>query len=62
MQPFLGNVAVIAVALVFLVYRAHLQVRLRRERRLRQRVAYLVWVVAGQEMPCDELLETTEAV
>jgi hypothetical protein len=46
MQPLWGNVAALAVAIIFYVYRAHLQVRLQRQRLLRERVAYMLWVVA----------------
>ena len=45
MQPLWGNVAALAVAIIFYVYRAHQQVRVRR-RVLRERVAYMLWVMA----------------
>ena len=46
MQPLWGNVAALAVAIIFYVYRAHVQVRLRQERVLRERVTYMLWVMA----------------
>jgi hypothetical protein len=46
MQPLWGNMAALAVAIIFYVYRAHLQVRLRRQRVLHVRVAYMLWVMA----------------
>ena len=46
MQPLWGNVAALAVAIIFYVYRAHLQVSLRRQRLLRVRVTYMLWVMA----------------
>jgi type II secretory pathway component PulK len=54
MQPVLSNVAVLAVTAIFYVWRAHAQVRLRRNQRLRQRVAYMLWVAAtgcGESAP-----------
>jgi hypothetical protein len=46
MQPLWGNVAALTVAIIFYVYRAHLQVRLRRRRVLRERITYMLWVMA----------------
>ncbi len=58
MQPLWSNVAVLAVTAIFYVWRAHSQVSLRRDRRLRERVAYMLWVAAtGRVAPCRQLVE-----
>jgi hypothetical protein len=58
MQPMLSNVAVLAVTAIFYVWRAHVQACHRRERRLRERVAYMLWVAAtGCGGPCRQLVE-----
>jgi hypothetical protein len=46
MQPIWSNLAVVTVTAIFYVWRAHFQVRVRREQQLRQRVAYMLWVAA----------------
>jgi hypothetical protein len=46
MDPFSCNVAALAVAALFYVWRAHFQVRVRRQRVLRERVTYMLWVMA----------------
>lgn len=48
MQPIVANVAALAVATLFYLWRAHYQTRLRRLRALRRRVAYMLWVMAEQ--------------
>ncbi len=47
MQPLWSNLAVVTVTAIFYLYRAHLHGRHRRTQRLRQRVAYMLWVAAG---------------
>jgi hypothetical protein len=42
------NVAAMSVACVFYVWRSYAADRARRERTLRERVTYLLWVMAGQ--------------
>jgi hypothetical protein len=46
MQPIWCNLAAFAVALLFFIWRTHRRVRQRRCHTLRQRVAYLLWVVS----------------
>jgi hypothetical protein len=48
MQPIMTNMAALAVAALFYLWRAHYQAQQRRRRILCQRVAYLLWVVAAQ--------------
>jgi hypothetical protein len=50
MQAIWCNVAVLTVALIFYVWRTHQTLRQqRRQRLLRQRVAYMLWVMADQQ-------------
>ena len=44
----LGTVAVAAIYMVYGAYRDYLHVRLRREGVLRERVAFLLWTLAGR--------------
>jgi hypothetical protein len=48
MQPLIGTFHVLAVAVIFSLWQAYRQVQLTRERRLRERVAYMLWVMANQ--------------
>lgn len=48
MQPLWCNVAALAVALLFYVWRTHARLRSRRQRALRERVTYMLWVAASQ--------------
>jgi hypothetical protein len=60
MQPILGNVAALAVALIFYTWRMFNNVQERRKRVLCQRVAYMLWVMAEQaEAPCEPLMADT---
>jgi hypothetical protein len=57
MQPILSNVAALAVALIFYVWRAHTQSQQQlRSRRLRERVAYMLWVMALKGEECEHSL------
>jgi hypothetical protein len=47
MQPIWCNAAAFAVALIYYVWRTHQHVLRRRQRQLRERVAYMLWVMAG---------------
>jgi hypothetical protein len=47
MQPIWANMAVLVVALLYYVWRAHLQAKQARERVLRERVTYMLWVMAA---------------
>jgi hypothetical protein len=53
MQPIVTNMAALAVATLFYLWRAHHQTRLRRQRVLRERVAYMLWVMAEQVQGSD---------
>ncbi len=53
MQPIVTNMAALAVAMLYYFWRAY-QTRQRRECVLRQRVAYMLWVMA-------ERLETADS-
>jgi hypothetical protein len=46
MQLLSFQLATFAVAALYYVWRAHYQVRLRRHRLLRERVTYMLWVMA----------------
>ncbi len=46
MHPIWANVAALAVAVIYYLWRAFEDVRRRRERTLRARVAYMLWVMA----------------
>jgi hypothetical protein len=47
MQPFVCTVPTLAVSVIFCLYHTYQVTRLRRECVLRQRVAYMLWVMAG---------------
>jgi hypothetical protein len=46
MQPIWINAAVLAVAGIYYLYRAYLYAQRGRQRRLAERVAYMLWVTA----------------
>jgi hypothetical protein len=46
MQLFWANAAALTVALIFYTWRTYDQLRRRRGRLLRERVAYMLWVLA----------------
>jgi hypothetical protein len=46
MQPIMANMAALAVASLFYLWRSHHQGELQRRRVLCQRVAHLLWVLA----------------
>jgi hypothetical protein len=46
MHPIVANVAALAVAALFYLWRSHYETRRQRQRLKRQRVAYLLWVIA----------------
>jgi hypothetical protein len=48
MQPLVTNMAALAVAMLYYLWRAHYQTRLRRQQVLCQRVTYMLWVMADQ--------------
>ncbi len=49
MEPIMSSAAALAVAVIFYSWRAWQQTHHRRQRILRERVAYMLWVVANQE-------------
>jgi hypothetical protein len=56
MQPIVANVAALAVAALYYLWRSHYHLRLRRENLLRQRVAYMLWTIADQAEEPDTSL------
>jgi hypothetical protein len=46
MQPIVTNVAALAVALLYYLWRSHYQRRQRRQCVLHERVAHMLWVMA----------------
>jgi hypothetical protein len=52
MQPIVTSVAALAVASIFYTWRAWAQVQARRNQTLRQRVTYMLWVMANREEEC----------
>jgi hypothetical protein len=49
MHTFCCNLAALAVASLFYTWRSYHVIARQQERRLRERVCYLLWSVAGQE-------------
>jgi hypothetical protein len=55
MEPLWCNVAALAVALLYLAWKNYHEVVSRRQRILRERVAYMLWVTAQRvDRPVDE--------
>jgi hypothetical protein len=49
MHPLMGNLAALAVAVIFYCWRAyHTQTLYRKQRQLRERVAHMLWVMADR--------------
>ncbi len=48
-MPVYAGVAIFIVATLYFAWRVYQGARLRREHRVRQRVAYMLWEMAGQE-------------
>lgn len=48
MNPMNSCIAALAVAVIFYIYRGYVHVMEQRHRVLRERVAYMLWVMAGQ--------------
>jgi hypothetical protein len=46
MAPVWGNLAVVTIAALYYAYRAYLHSALRRRKVLRERTAYMLWVMA----------------
>ena len=53
MQVFVTNMTALAVATLYYLWRAYHQMQLKRRRILCQRVAFLLWSVAGQIQGSD---------
>jgi hypothetical protein len=49
MQPVFTSMAALAVASIFYTWRAWQQTQYQRERTLRERVAYMLWIMATRE-------------
>jgi hypothetical protein len=48
MQPLITSAPVLAVSALYCLWNAYRVAQLRRQRRLRERVAYMLWVVATE--------------
>jgi len=48
MNPIYCNLAALSVAWIFYAWRAHVANLARRERTLRERVTYMLWVMANR--------------
>jgi hypothetical protein len=48
MQTICCNLAALAVAGIYYTFRTYLDTQARRERTLRERITYMLWVMAGQ--------------
>lgn len=48
MQPIVANMAALAVAMLYYLWRSHYQTQQRRQRLLCHRVAYLLWSAADR--------------
>jgi hypothetical protein len=48
MQMFSGTAATLAVATIYCIWRTYFQKRMERERQLRERVTYMLWVLASR--------------
>jgi formate-dependent nitrite reductase membrane component NrfD len=59
MQLLMTNMTALAVATLYYLWRAHHQMQLQRRRVLCQRVAFLLWTVAGQIQNSDSGLSAT---
>jgi hypothetical protein len=46
MQAIISTVPTLAVSVIYCLWYAHLRVRLAHQHRLRERVAYMLWVMA----------------
>ena len=58
-QVLMTNMTALAVASLYYLWRAHHQLQLQRHRTLCQRVAFLLWAVAGQIQASDSDLSAT---
>jgi hypothetical protein len=56
MQPIVPSLAALAVAAIFYTWRAWQQAQTRRERLLRERVAYMLWVMATNHRYEEEVV------
>ena len=61
MSPISLNVAALAVAVIFYTWRSYAVIQRKRQRRLRERVAYMLWVMAEQVDFEDAVLTATDA-
>ncbi len=57
MQPLYSQVALLVITMSFFVWRVYTEGRVRRDRVLRERVAYMLWVAADCMDPRVRLAE-----
>lgn len=58
MQPIVTNMAALAVAMLFYLWRAHFQSQQRRHRRLCERITFMLWIMAERIKGSDLSLPT----
>jgi len=54
MDPFEASVPTLAISADYMIWNAYRQTQIRREKQLRSRVAYLLWVAAHHEDETEE--------
>ncbi len=54
------NGAALAVAVLFYTWRSYSQLQQRRQQRLRERVAFMLWAMAGQVQDDDTVLTSPD--
>jgi hypothetical protein len=59
MLPITCNAAALAVAVLFYTWRGYAQMQQKRQHTLRERVAYMLWVMADQ-VKCDDAVLTAK--
>jgi hypothetical protein len=49
MNPLVGSIATLAVAVIFYIWQLYNRIRMQKQRHLRKRVAYMLWVMANED-------------
>jgi len=57
MHPLVGSIATLAVSIIFYTWQLYSQIRVQKQRTLRERVAFMLWVMANEDE--DATCETT---
>ncbi len=53
LQPIFAALPTLAVSMVYCFYRAYALIQKQRQKRLRERVAWMLWVMAEQVEECE---------